>query len=154
MHPKPYSTIPSLAGQHFPSQRLVLHSALAHGTYGVVYSGSDTRTSTPIAVKVLRRVSPGKGGASRAARVRQEVRLHAALAEHPNVLGVHAAFDWDAFTLLVLDLCPAGTLYDYMDAARPYWRDGALVRRHFFQLLDAVAFCHARGVYHRDLKPQ
>lgn len=27
-------------------------------------------------------------------------------------------------------------------------------RRYFQQLIDAVEFCHSKGVYHRDLKPE
>ncbi|CAN0886139.1 CBL-interacting serine/threonine-protein kinase 12 [Linum grandiflorum] len=29
-----------------------------------------------------------------------------------------------------------------------------VARRYFQQLISAVAFCHARGVFHRDLKPK
>ena len=34
-----------------------------------------------------------------------------------------------------------------------FFRDDELIKRVFIQIIDALDFCHSRGVYHRDVKP-
>jgi serine/threonine protein kinase len=55
---------------------------------------------------------------------------------------------------LVLDLCTGGDLHDFITHCpgnRMSEREAAVVCR---SMLEALAFCHVRGVIHRDVKPE
>lgn len=143
--PKPYTTVPSLSHTTFPGEHLALHQRLGHGTYGVVYAATCTRTRSPRAVKVLRWRGPAAAA---------EAALHALVNGHKGVVQLHGVFGWRGCSLLVMQRAGGGTMFEYMDRGRPYWRAEGRVRRHFGQVLEAVEWCHKQGVYHRDIKPQ
>lgn len=54
---------------------------------------------------------------------------------------------------LIMDYLPGGTLLNLF-TQRTFARNDAFVKHMFLQLIDAVHYCHERGVYHRDLKPE
>ncbi|XP_027904197.1 CBL-interacting serine/threonine-protein kinase 9-like isoform X3 [Vigna unguiculata] len=53
---------------------------------------------------------------------------------------------------IVLELVDGGELFDKIAAKGKLEEDEA--RNYFQQLINAVDYCHSRGVYHRDLKPE
>ncbi|ESW11001.1 hypothetical protein PHAVU_009G257000 [Phaseolus vulgaris] len=53
---------------------------------------------------------------------------------------------------IVLELLDGGELFDKIAAKGRLKEDEA--RTYFQQLINAVDYCHSRGVYHRDLKPE
>ncbi|KAL0912406.1 hypothetical protein M5K25_018376 [Dendrobium thyrsiflorum] len=53
---------------------------------------------------------------------------------------------------IVLELVTGGELFDKIARSGRLKEDEA--RRYFQQLINAVDYCHIRGVYHRDLKPE
>uniref|UniRef100_A0A0D3AKC6 non-specific serine/threonine protein kinase n=1 Tax=Brassica oleracea var. oleracea TaxID=109376 RepID=A0A0D3AKC6_BRAOL len=53
---------------------------------------------------------------------------------------------------IVLEFAMGGELVDKIRHDGRLREDGA--RRYFQQLINAVDYCHSRGVYHRDLKPE
>ncbi|CUA71334.1 protein serine/threonine kinase (Ran1), putative [Rhizoctonia solani] len=55
---------------------------------------------------------------------------------------------------MVLSYVGGGDLFSMIAEKQLYIGDDALVRSVFTQLLDAVQWCHIRGVRHRDLKPE
>ncbi|MFQ6631488.1 hypothetical protein Gotur_008754 [Gossypium turneri] len=53
---------------------------------------------------------------------------------------------------IVLELVTGGELFDKIASKGRLKEDEA--RKYFQQLINAVDYCHSRGVYHRDLKPE
>ncbi|KAF6163893.1 hypothetical protein GIB67_024748 [Kingdonia uniflora] len=53
---------------------------------------------------------------------------------------------------IVLEFITGGELFDKIVNDGRMWEDEA--RKYFQQLINAVDYCHSRGVYHRDLKPE
>ncbi|KAJ4895135.1 CBL-interacting serine/threonine-protein kinase 10 [Raphanus sativus] len=71
------------------------------------------------------------------------------LAKHPNVVDLHEVMATKTKIYLVLEYCKGGELFKKMVkgklAENVAWK-------YFHQLINAVDFCHSRGVYHRDVK--
>ncbi|CAE6473373.1 unnamed protein product [Rhizoctonia solani] len=60
----------------------------------------------------------------------------------------------EELVFMVLSYVGGGDLFSMISEKQQYIGNDALVRSVFTQLLDAVQWCHIRGVRHRDLKPE
>ncbi|HEY8152063.1 MAG TPA: serine/threonine-protein kinase [Vicinamibacteria bacterium] len=133
---------PDLAGTKYE-----LRGRVGRGGMGTVWRAFDRELGREVALKVLSGPEPRPGGE---ARLRTEAQVLARL-EHPGLVPVHD-----------LGMLPDGRLFYAMKLVRgrrldehvrdlrsPAARLGVFVR-----ICDAVAFAHAHGVIHRDLKPQ
>ncbi len=131
----------------FSSTKYTFVKELGRGGMGTVYLAEDTELNRHVAIKVLN--TPEVTGDLRNRMIR-EAQIIARL-EHPGIVPVH-----DVGTL------PDGRIYYAMKFVRgsrldEYAAQGASLRdrlRKFQAVCDAVAFAHAHGVIHRDLKPQ
>nr|UFP37829.1 CIPK14 [Lonicera japonica] len=74
------------------------------------------------------------------------------LIKHPNVLNIVEVMASKTKIYLVLEYANGGELFDKIARNGRLKEDEA--RRYFQQLINAVDYCHSRGVYHRDLKPE
>ena len=85
-------------------------------------------------------------------RRQREVGHHEKL-RHENIVRLHAWVKTPARYYLVMEFCARGDLLAHVNdmAGRGGIKDDD-VRSFFRQLMDGVAFCHALGVFHRDLK--
>ncbi len=125
--------------------RYELREQIGRGGMGVVFRAFDRELEREVAVKVLHTHAPGA-----AARLMQEARILGRL-EHPGILPVH-----DVGTL------PDGRVFSVMKLVRGKRLDQHLAGdraladrlRIFDRLCDALAFAHANGVIHRDVKPE
>lgn len=139
------------SAQRDPSRRLgplVVLRELGRGGMGQVLLAWDPRRGELVAVKTLLDRATG----SARARLEREAKLLADL-DHPGIAALHeAVFDGPGAPYLVMELVRGRPLSSFVDEDEPMEprRAAGLVA----ELARAVGAAHARGVVHRDLKPQ
>ncbi|KAF0922248.1 hypothetical protein E2562_029136 [Oryza meyeriana var. granulata] len=124
---------------------------LGRGTFAKVYHARSLAGGDPVAVKVLDK--PGLAATGMATRVLREVTAMRRL-RHPNVLRLHEVLATRSKVYLVMELAPGGDLLSRLASLPSRRLPENAARRVFLQLVSALIYCHARGVSHRDVKPQ
>ncbi|KAL6865086.1 hypothetical protein ACP4OV_016237 [Aristida adscensionis] len=135
--------------------RFELGRVLGRGASSKVYRARDVRSGAVVAVKAIRKPRyPCTPEAAAAARqsVEREVAALRRVRGHPHVVRLLDVLASRSTVYLVLDLARGGSLLSSLDAGGR--ADEPRARRLFAQLASAVAHAHARGVYHRDVKPE
>jgi serine/threonine protein kinase len=134
-------------GPDLSGTRYELVEKIGEGGMGSVYLARDRELDRPVALKVHHAVSTDDEARARMVR---EARIVARL-EHPSIVPVHDC-----------GVLPDGRFFYAMKLVRGRRLDEqaehplalAELLQLFQKICDAVAFAHANGVLHRDLKPQ
>lgn len=122
---------------------------LGKGGMGEVYRAHDARLGRDVAIKVLPTSMASDPAAL--ARFEREARAVAAL-NHPAIVALHDIGTQDDVAYVVTELLAGETLRDRLD------RDGPIPPRRALAIATQVAqglgAAHARGIVHRDVKPE
>ncbi|MHB0971358.1 MAG: serine/threonine-protein kinase [Thermoanaerobaculia bacterium] len=127
---------------------------LGSGAMGVVYLARDIRIGRLVALKTLQKVhAPGDDLSSRQhfERFRREAELCGSLL-HPNIVTLYeVGYENRRFTYLAMEFVDGESL---LSLIRRHERiDLRTAVRIADDVLQGLAFAHARGVIHRDVKP-
>jgi hypothetical protein len=128
--------------------RYRLIEPLGSGGHGTVWAARDERLRRTVALK---RIPRGEGNAHADKRRIDREALAAARLSHPAIVTFYEALsDHDAF-YLVSELVEGASLAQRYAGERPTDRELVTIGA---ALADALIHAHARGVVHRDVKPQ
>jgi serine/threonine protein kinase len=129
--------------------RYAVLSELGRGAMGVVYRGRDELLDRAVAIKTVHMTFAAEDHEGYLARFRQEARAMGAL-NHPSIVSVYDYGDERDIAYMAMELLEGRELRDLMDEAPP---PPALAVDLAAQVAEGLAFAHARGVVHRDVKP-
>ena len=122
--------------------------SLGRGGMGEVFLARDEKLGREVALKLLPEAL--KADPERRSRFIREAQTVAAL-NHPNVVTMHAVEEAADQPFLVMEYVTGTTLDEKVPA-------NGMAQDQFFELAlsmtEAVAAAHAKGITHRDLKPQ
>ena len=134
-----------------PLGRYLLLDVLGHGAMASVFRARDSQLGRDVAVKVMGMTIATRGEG--AERFRREAHAVAAL-KHPGIVEIYDFVDAtaDEPSYIVAELIEGPTLRRLMDErqARLLPEVAALIA---LPLAEALATAHARGIVHRDVKP-
>lgn len=131
-------------GAHVDRYRIV--ALLGAGAMGEVYQAHDTKLARDVAIKFL---NADVASAMARRRFEDETRTLSTL-NHPHLLTVHDAGEFNRRLYLVTELVAGGTLRDWAQSQRRSWHD---VIELLVGLGDGLGVAHAGGIVHRDIKP-
>ncbi|XP_051142902.1 CBL-interacting protein kinase 2-like [Andrographis paniculata] len=129
-------------------QRYELGRLLGQGTFGKVYYARSLQTGQSMAIKVIDKDKISK--ARVVDQIKREISIMR-LVRHPYIIHLHEVMATKTKIYFVLEYAKGGELFNKV--AKGKLKED-VARKYFQQLINAVDFCHSRGVYHRDLKPE
>jgi len=133
--------------------RYRISDLLGQGGMGAVYRAWDNRLNRSVALKEMI-PQPGLDSEMLSAfrqQFKHEAQILATLS-HPSLVRVTDYFSWDGNEYLVMDFVEGESLADRIEQRGP--QSETQVVEWMGQLLGVLAYCHQRGVLHRDIKPQ
>ncbi|KAG0565822.1 hypothetical protein KC19_7G016400 [Ceratodon purpureus] len=122
---------------------------IGKGTFAKVKFAINTETSECVALKVLAKDTILRN--KMVEQIKQEVSIMKMI-RHPNVVRLHEVLASQTKIYIFLEFVSGGELFDKIVHQGRLNEEKS--RKYFQQLIDAIEYCHSKGISHRDLKPE
>lgn len=122
---------------------------IGEGTFAKVKFAQNSETGESVAMKILDKETILKH--KMVDQIKREISIMK-LVRHPYVVRLHEVLASRTKIFIILEFVTGGELFDKIVHQGRLSENEA--RRYFHQLIDAVDYCHSKGVCHRDLKPE
>ena len=132
-----------------PGSRIGPYEVLAQigvGGMGEVYRARDSKLNRLVAIKLL---SNERADLAARRRFQREAQAASSL-NHPHIVTVLDAGEWQSRQYLVTELVDGGTLTKWLQGSRRDWRE---VVELLTGVADGLSLAHDAGILHRDIKP-
>ncbi|OAY46786.1 CBL-interacting serine/threonine-protein kinase 21 isoform X2 [Manihot esculenta] len=126
-----------------------LGKTIGEGTFAKVKLAVDSNNASYVAVKIIDKQMVVESNLKY--QVVREIKTMKIL-NHPNIVRIHEVIGTKRKIYIVMEYVSGGQLSDKLSYSQKLKESEA--RKMFQQLIDAVDYCHNRGVFHRDLKPE
>ncbi|KAK8345526.1 hypothetical protein V6Z12_A07G155000 [Gossypium hirsutum] len=126
-----------------------LGRTLGEGSFAKVKFAENVETGQCVAIKIMDRDQVLRH--RMVEQIKNEISTMK-LIKHPNVIKIFEVMASKTKIYIVIEFVNGGELFDKIARHGRLKEDEA--RSYFQQLINAVDYCHSRGVYHRDLKPE
>lgn len=136
---------PLAPGATFSHYRII--ERLGQGGQAIAYKAIDTRLDRSVVIKILLPELASSENARH--RFEREAKLASAL-DHPNICAIYDIGESDGLFYIVMPYAEGRTLKQII-SGRPMEVLSALSIA--VQVADAITTAHARGIVHRDIKP-
>ena len=124
-----------------------IEAQVGEGGMGIVYRAFDTKLNRTVAIKVL---SDDLADAAARRRFQREAQMASSL-NHPHIVTVHDAGEFEGRQYLVTEYVDGGTLKSWARADKRSWRQ---IVELLVGVADGLAAAHQAGILHRDIKPE
>uniref|UniRef100_A0A0R3S4B0 non-specific serine/threonine protein kinase n=1 Tax=Elaeophora elaphi TaxID=1147741 RepID=A0A0R3S4B0_9BILA len=121
---------------------------IGRGNFAVVHVAKHGISSKKVALKI---VDKSQLLADDLSKIEREINILKNL-DHPHIVKLYEIINTDQFLYVVMEYASNGELFELLMKRGHVTENEA--RRLFQQISAAVAYCHARGVVHRDLKAE
>ncbi|KAK9804478.1 hypothetical protein WJX73_006910 [Symbiochloris irregularis] len=146
---------PSSAGSSAAGSKYGRYGSKAYTVVKDLEASQDSHTSSLRLMRnnttnelVAAKWVPREAGAALSRATEREIINHRRL-RHPNIVCFREVYTTDSHLVIVMEYVAGGRFENMLS------NQGALpekeARRYFGQLIDAVAYCHEQGVFHRAL---
>ncbi|KAI5711038.1 testis-specific serine/threonine-protein kinase 4-like [Diaphorina citri] len=125
----------------------VLGKVIGIGSYATVKLATSTRHGCDVAVKVVSKVEAPPDYLKKF--LPREIDVVKGL-RHPNLIRFLQAIETTHRVYIIMEYAEKGSLLDFIQ--REGYIDEPRTKKWFRQLVDAIDYCHERGVVHRDIK--
>ncbi|KAK8455868.1 hypothetical protein SEVIR_4G231900v4 [Setaria viridis] len=122
---------------------------IGQGTFAKVKFAVDAETGAAVAMKVLDKETILSHRMLH--QIKREISIMK-IVRHPNIVRLNEVLAGKTKIYIILELITGGELFDRI-AHHGKLRENE-AGKYFQQLIDAIDYCHSKGVYHRDLKPE
>ena len=120
------------------------------GTFGTVYAGINLDSGWLMAVKEIRLQDPMMIPTI-AGQIRDEMAVLEVL-DHPNIVSYYGIEVHRDKVYIFMEYCSGGSLANLLEHGRI--EDETVIQVYALQMLEGLAYLHASGIVHRDIKPE
>ena len=116
---------------------------IGEGSYGKIYRVKNKQSGDIRAMKQIM-----KSKIPNIEKFQNEIKI-LAMVDHPNIVRLFEVIEDDKYFNLFQELCTGGELLKKMHTTQMKEKQIAKI---FNQIMSAIAYCHEKGIVHRDLK--
>jgi len=121
---------------------------LGQGSFACVKLAENKADKSQWAVKILKKDALKLSDAE---SLENEMKIVQQVV-HPNIVRTKEVYDTPHFCFVVMECMKGGELFDRIVRKELYSEYEA--KEAFWQMTDAIAYCHSKNIVHRDLKPE